>query len=106
MEKGLKERFKLYNNFLNVNSKMEIIPIEEVDVIFTRNLPTNDYETSQMINNLTDLVDRETLISQLSFIKDASDILKAKDREDENLNQNEIPNINEEHDHKEEVDEE
>ena len=42
MEKGLKERFKLYNNFLNVNSKMEIIPIEEVDVVFTRNLPTND----------------------------------------------------------------
>nr|DAI46392.1 MAG TPA: PORTAL PROTEIN [Caudoviricetes sp.] len=106
MEKGLKERFKLYNNFLNVNSKMEIIPIEEVDVVFTRNLPTNDYETSQMINNLTDLVDRETLISQLSFIKDASDILEAKDREDEKLNQNEIPNINKEHDHKEEVDEE
>ena len=106
MEKGLKERFKLYNNFLNVNSKMEIIPIEEVDVVFTRNLPTNDYETSQMINNLTDLVDRETLISQLSFIKDASDILEAKDREDEKLNQNEIPNINEEHDHKEELDEE
>ena len=85
---------------------MEIIPIEEVDVIFTRNLPTNDYETSQMINNLTDLVDRETLISQLSFIKDASDILEAKNREDEKLNQNEIPNINEEYDHKEEVNEE
>lgn len=99
MEKGLKERFKLYNNFLSTNSKMEIIPIEEVDVVFTRNLPTNDYETSQMINNLTDLIDRETLISQLSFIKDASDIIEAKDkedkdREDNSFNINEIPNIN------------
>lgn len=82
---------------------MNIKPIEEVDVVFNRNLPTNDYETSQMINNLTDLVDRKNLISQLRFIKDASDILEAKDREDEKLNQNELPNINEEYDHKEEV---
>ena len=35
-----------------------------------------------MINNLTDVVDTETLISQLSFVKDASDIIKAKEEED------------------------
>lgn len=100
MEKGLKERFELYNNFLSTNSKMEHIPVEEVDVIFTRNLPSNDFETSQMINNLLDLVDRETLISQLSFIKDASDIIEAKDSEakdevDKDFETSEIPNANE-----------
>nr|DAP67099.1 MAG TPA: PORTAL PROTEIN [Caudoviricetes sp.] len=105
MEKGLKERFRLYNNFLSTNSKMELIPIEEVDVVFTRNLPSNDFEISQMINNLTDLIDRETLISQLSFIKDASDIIEAKDkedkdREDNSFNINEIPDVN---DHKESI---
>jgi hypothetical protein len=36
-----------------------------------------------MINNLADYVDAETLISQLSFIKDASEIVKLKAAEDE-----------------------
>lgn len=83
MEKGLMERFKLYNNFLFTQSKMAEIPVEEVDAVFKRNLPSNDYEISQMINNLADLVDAETLISQLSFIKDASEIVALKKKEDE-----------------------
>ena len=88
MEKGLMERFKLYNNFLVTKSKMQEVPIEEVDAVFTRNLPSNDYETSQMINNLSDMVDSETLISQLSFVKDASEIVEAKKTEDENKPKN------------------
>ena len=82
-EKGLMERFKLYNNFLVTNSKMQEVPTEEVDAVFKRNLPSNDFETSQMINNLADFVDKETLISQLSFIKDASEIVKIKEQEEE-----------------------
>lgn len=83
MEKGLMERFKLYMNFLITRSKMSEVPVEEIDVVFKRNLPSNDLEISQMINNLSDLVDSETLISQLSFVKDASDIIEAKKVEDE-----------------------
>jgi len=83
MEKGLMERFKLYNNFLTTKSKMSEVPIEEVDAVFKRNLPSNDFEISQMINNLADYVDTETLISQLSFIKDASEIVELKKKEDE-----------------------
>lgn len=83
MEKGLMERFKLYNNFLVTKSKMSEVPVEEVDAVFKRNLPSNDFETSQMINNLSDLVDSETLLTQLSFIKDASEIVEAKKKEDE-----------------------
>ena len=83
MEKGLMERFKLYNNFLTTKSKMAGVPVEEVDVVFKRNLPSNDYEISQMIVNLADYVDAETLISQLSFIKDASEIVELKKKEDE-----------------------
>jgi SPP1 family phage portal protein len=83
MEKGLMERFKLYNNFLFTQSKMAEIPVEEVDAIFKRNLPSNDFEISQMINNLADFVDKETLLSQLSFIKDASEIVELKAKEDE-----------------------
>jgi SPP1 family phage portal protein len=83
MEKGLMERFKLYNNFLITKSQMAEVPVEEVDAIFKRNLPSNDLEISQMINNLADFVDAETLIGQLSFIKDASEIVEAKQKEDE-----------------------
>jgi SPP1 family phage portal protein len=103
MEKGLMERFKLYNHFLFTQSKMAIVPIEEVDATFKRNLPSNDFEISQMINNLADLVDSETLISQLSFIKDAAEVIELKAKEDEAkpkpafddaFNNNEIPDAN------------
>ena len=83
MEKGLMERFKLYNHFLTTISKMSEVPVEEVEAVFKRNLPSNDYEISQMIVNLADYVDAETLISQLSFIKDASEIVELKKKEDE-----------------------
>lgn len=89
MEKGLMERFELYNNYLSAISKMQDVPLEQVDAIFTRNLPSNDYEISQMIDNLADFVDKETLISQLSFIKDASEIVEAKKKEDEEESSNE-----------------
>ena len=52
---------------------MKEVPIEEVDAIFKRNLPSNDYETSQMILNLRGVVDDELLVSQLSFVDDASE---------------------------------
>lgn len=105
MEKGLMERFKLYNHFLVTKSKMAEVPVEEVDAVFKRNLPSNDFEISQMINNLADYVDIETLISQLSFIKDASEIVQLKAKEEEqkpkgsydvNFSNNEIEDANNE----------
>ena len=83
MEKGLAERFVLYNHYLATKSQMQEVPVEEVDIVFKRNLPSNDFETSQMINNLADLVDSETLVSQLSFVKDASEIVELKRKEEE-----------------------
>ena len=83
MEKGLMERFRLYNHFLFTQSKMAEIPVEEVDAVFKRNLPSNDLEISQMINNLADYVDSETLVGLLSFVKDASEIVELKKKEDE-----------------------
>lgn len=96
MEKGLMQRFKLYNNFLVACSKMSEVPIEEVDAIFKRNLPQNDFETSQMINNLADFVDNETLIAQLSFIKDAKEITEdvGEEPRDDAYAANEIPDAN------------
>lgn len=82
-ERGLMERFRLYNNFLNTKSSMPIVPTEEVDAIFKRNLPRNDYGTSQMILNLQGVVDKELLVSQLSFVRDSKETVKFAAKEDE-----------------------
>lgn len=100
-EKGLMERFKMYNHYLMVKSNMQEVPIEEVDAIFKRNLPSNDFEISQMINNLSGFVDKETLIAQLSFVKDAKEIVELAEKEESESaatsenNYSEIPDSNE-----------
>ena len=75
-EKGLLERFALYNYYLNIKENMPIVPIEDINVIFTRNLPINDLEIADMIVRLDGKVDDETLIGRLSFIDDASAIIE------------------------------
>jgi SPP1 family phage portal protein len=71
-EKGLLERVELYNNYLaSINASKEI-ELYNISLVFKRNLPQNDLETSQMVNNLSHLVDDETLVGQLSFVEDAS----------------------------------
>lgn len=82
-EKGLLERFELYNNYLNSINKMPTVPIYEVDVVFKRNLPQNDYEVSQMITNLSPYVDDETLVGLLTFVDSAKDVVEANRKEDE-----------------------
>jgi len=97
-EKGLMKRFELYSHFLSVKSKMKEVSKEDVDAIFKRNLPSNDYETSQMIVNLDGIVDRELLASQLSFVKDASETIEIAEKEnseamkDDDYNANEFGN--------------
>lgn len=81
-EKGLLERFRIYNAFLKTKRNTAEIPMIEIDVIFKRNLPTNDLEISQMINNLAGSVDKATLISQLSFVKDAQATIDKAEKEE------------------------
>jgi hypothetical protein len=53
----------------------------DIGVIFKRNLPQNDLETSQMITNLDGKVSTPTLISQLSFVENADDEVKWTEEE-------------------------
>ena len=94
-EKGLMKRFELYSHFLSVKSKMKEVSKEDVDAIFKRNLPSNDYETSQMIVNLDGIVDRELLASQLSFVKDASETIEIAEKEDSESIKDDDYNANE-----------
>ncbi len=68
--KILKKRFEIYNRFLTLRGSMKYVPVHRVDIVFTRNMPVNELEISQMINNLSGIATSETLLSQLSFITD------------------------------------
>jgi SPP1 family phage portal protein len=81
-EAGLKSRFRKYNNYLANLKAMPLIETHEVDVIFKRNLPRNDFETSQMVNNLSGLVSKATLLSELSFIDDVKEEIETAENED------------------------
>ncbi len=82
-EAALMERFALYNAYLNRTANMEIIPTSKVDAVFQRALPQNDVEVANMINSLAGLVDKETLVAQLSFVNDAKEIVEAAEKEEE-----------------------
>ena len=71
-EDGLRRRLELYIAYMTKRSMFTgKLSANDIDISFHRSLPQNDYETSQMITNLTGLVDRATLAGNLSFVHDA-----------------------------------
>ena len=81
-EVGLAKIIELYSNFFVAMNKMSVlIDLSQINIIFKRNLPSNDFEASQMINNLSGFVSKETLISQLSFVQDADDEVEKASQE-------------------------
>ena len=97
-ENALIDRFRLYNRFFSLNNNMTVISPSDIDVVFKRALPQNDLEQSQMINNLVGLVDKETLVAQLSFVQDAKETVElAKEESKPEFNDNYatgLPNVN------------
>lgn len=81
LAKGLKQRFSMYNSYLSLKGSMQHVPIHRVDVVFTRNLPVNELEISQMVNNLRGLATNETLLAQLSFVSDPKEEAELSTRE-------------------------
>ena len=84
-ERGLRQRFIIYNNFLHLKNKMETVTISEVDVIFTRGLPKNDLEMSQIAANYAGLglVSKTTQSAQISYVRDAEEEVRLAAEEDE-----------------------
>jgi SPP1 family phage portal protein len=81
-EKGLMERFEIYNNYLVSISKSTKYDTYKVDAVFKRNLPQNLLEISQIINNLTGLVDDETLAGLLPFVERPKEVVEANRKEE------------------------
>ncbi len=66
---GLRSRMRLYANVLDTLGQPRL-ETDTVQMTFSRGLPVNDLEQSQMIANLRDVVPEEVLLQQLSFISD------------------------------------
>ncbi|MFM1581221.1 phage portal protein [Helcococcus bovis] len=86
---GIRKRIELYSTILNI--KGLYIDPRAVKPVFTRSLPANEIEISQLINNLKGTVSDETLLLQLPFVNDVQDELdKIRGQRENNieLNQN------------------
>lgn len=86
--KGLMRRIELIVNHLKVKNGKEYSYLDIVPV-FTRNIPSNDAETVNMVRSLNGIVSQETLLSQLPFIEDVhkemNQIQKEKEEALENI---------------------
>ena len=79
--KGLKKRITLFCNYLGLKN----IAINPAAIIpnYSRGLPKNLLELSQMISNLKGTVSSKTLISQLDFVEDPDGEIEAVKLENE-----------------------
>ena len=76
MEQGLRQRLELYNHWLVVREAMGMVDHSQVDVVFTPDLPINEAEIVDMVCRLQGIVDDQTLLSQLWFIRDPAEAVE------------------------------
>lgn len=84
-KKGLRKRIRIFANFINTRAGV-CVDISGVTPTFTRAMPKNLLEISQYVANLWGKVSRKTLLSQIPFVVDPEEELKAVEKEEqENL---------------------
>lgn len=79
-KKGLRKRLRIFANFL-FTSKQENVDISGITPVFTRAMPKNLLEISQYVANLWGKVSRKTLLSQIPFVDNVEEELKAVEKE-------------------------
>lgn len=78
-KKGLRKRLRIFAYFLNTKSGIGI-DLSGITPTFTRALPKNLLEISQIVANLWGKVSKKTLLSQIPFVEDADAELKAVEK--------------------------
>lgn len=82
-KRGLQQRIELLANIKGVLASG--FDWRSIDIIFTRNIPTNDVDIANMVNTLSDIVSKETLLAQIPFVEDVqAELEKVKAEQDEN----------------------
>ena len=80
-KKGLRKRVRIFCNYLALHGTS--IDPSGITMTFTRALPKNLLEISQIVANLWGKVSRKTLLSQVPFVEDVDEELKALETEEE-----------------------
>ena len=82
-KRGLQQRLELMSM---INSVLgEGFDWRAIDIIFTRNIPSNDTDIANMVNTLKDIVSEETLLAQIPFVEDVqTELEKLKQEREEN----------------------
>lgn len=81
-KKGLRKRMRLFSGWLN-KSRAINIDISGIIPTFTRALPKNLLEISQIISNLWGKISKRTLLSQVPFVDDVEAEVEAVEKEAE-----------------------
>lgn len=81
-KKGLRKRLRLFASRLS-KGKAIIVDVSGITPTFTRALPKNLLEISQIVSNLWGKVSKRTLLSQVPFIGDVEEEVKAVEKEAE-----------------------
>lgn len=90
MRKALQKRIELFCEILNLKGGESAW--RDVKIQFTRNLPVNIEETTNIVNSLRGLVSDETLLSLLPFITDpTAEMDKVKKQQEANFNMYSFP---------------
>lgn len=79
-KKGIRKRLRIFAYFLNTCSGCQV-DIKGITPVFTRALPKNLLEISQMVANLWGKVSRKTLLAQIPFVEDPEEELKVVEKE-------------------------
>ena len=79
-KKGLRKRLRIFANFLAVKGIQ--VDVSGITPTFTRALPKNLLEISQITANLWGKVSRKTLLSQIPFVEDPEEELKVVEKEE------------------------
>lgn len=80
-KKGLRRRLRIFANYLNKRSGVNI-DIKAIKPTFSRALPKNHLEISQIVANLWGKVSRKTLLAQIPFVEDPDEELKVVEKEE------------------------
>ncbi|MCI9101122.1 MAG: phage portal protein [Lachnospiraceae bacterium] len=78
-KKGLRKRLRIFANFLS--NKGIQVDVSGITPTFTRAMPKNLLEISQIVANLWGKVGKKTLLSQIPFVEDPDEELVTVERE-------------------------
>ena len=79
-KKGLRKRLRLFSGWL-ARSRSIQIDVSSITETFTRGLPKNLLEISQIVTNLWGKISMKTLLSQVPFVVDVDEEIKAIEKE-------------------------